>query len=843
MEQYDVTGMSCAACQARVEKAVSKVPGVTSCAVSLLTNSMGVEGSASESEIIKAVTEAGYGASKKGAKKNDTSSKDQTDVQIIKIRNRLIASVIILVPLMYVSMGHMMWNWPVPKFLCDNHIGIGLYEILLTIAVMVINGHFFVSGFKGLVHKSPNMDTLVSLGATASFGYSTFVLFKMTVLESRQDFEGVSVLGMDFYFESAAMILTLITVGKLLEAISKGRTTNALKSLIKLKPQSANVIRGDKEIRIPIEEVRVGDIFTVRPGESIPVDGIVVKGESAVNESALTGESIPVDKGLGDRVSQATINESGFIECRAQKVGEDTSLSKIIQMVSDAAATKAPIAKIADKVSLVFVPTVISIAIITFFVWLFCGESVGFAVARGVSVLVISCPCALGLATPVAIMVGSGVGAKSGIMFKTAASLEATGKVDIVCLDKTGTITKGEPKVTGLYPGKGISEDELLTFAYSLESGSEHPLAKAVKDEAVSRKLSPLDMEGFKVLPGNGLEALIAGKEAFAGSKDFISGKINLSKEEVDLSLRLSKEGMTPLFFVREGHLMGIIAVADVIKNDSHNAITSLKQLGVHTVMLTGDNEVTAKAIAKKAGVDDVIASVKPDEKAKCVTDFKGKGSVAMVGDGINDAPALTVADIGIAIGAGTDVAIDAADVVLMKSSLLDVVAAIRISRATLKNIHENLFWAFSYNLIGIPLAAGVFINAFGWKLNPMFGALAMSFSSFFVVTNALRLNMCKPYDGKHDRTVKKVFKEENISDIKSNSKEDTMEILVSGMMCAHCEAHVKKALEGLDGVTNASANHESGVVTLKTEKEVSIDAIKAAIEDAGYEFNGVKAD
>lgn len=843
MEQYDVTGMSCAACQARVEKAVSKVPGVTSCAVSLLTNSMGVEGSASESEIIKAVTEAGYGASKKGAKKNDTSSKDQTDVQIIKIRNRLIASVIILVPLMYVSMGHMMWNWPVPKFLCDNHIGIGLYEILLTIAVMVINGHFFVSGFKGLVHKSPNMDTLVSLGATASFGYSTFVLFKMTVLESRQDFEGVSVLGMDFYFESAAMILTLITVGKLLEAISKGRTTNALKSLIKLKPQSANVIRGDKEIRIPIEEVRVGDIFTVRPGESIPVDGIVVKGESAVNESALTGESIPVDKGLGDRVSQATINESGFIECRAQKVGEDTSLSKIIQMVSDAAATKAPIAKIADKVSLVFVPAVISIAIITFFVWLFCGESVGFAVARGVSVLVISCPCALGLATPVAIMVGSGVGAKSGIMFKTAASLEATGKVDIVCLDKTGTITKGEPKVTGLYPGKGISEDELLTFAYSLESGSEHPLAKAVKDEAVSRKLSPLDMEGFKVLPGNGLEALIAGKEAFAGSKDFISGKINLSKEEVDLSLRLSKEGMTPLFFVREGHLMGIIAVADVIKNDSHNAITSLKQLGVHTVMLTGDNEVTAKAIAKKAGVDDVIASVKPDEKAKCVTDFKGKGSVAMVGDGINDAPALTVADIGIAIGAGTDVAIDAADVVLMKSSLLDVVAAIRISRATLKNIHENLFWAFSYNLIGIPLAAGVFINAFGWKLNPMFGALAMSFSSFFVVTNALRLNMCKPYDGKHDRTVKKVFKEENISDIKSNSKEDTMEILVSGMMCAHCEAHVKKALEGLDGVTNASANHESGVVTLKTEKEVSIDAIKAAIEDAGYEFNGVKAD
>ena len=843
MEQYDVTGMSCAACQARVEKAVSKVPGVTSCAVSLLTNSMGVEGSATESEIIKAVEDAGYGASKKGAKKNTASSLDQTDAQIVKIRNRLIASVSLLIPLMYVSMGHMMWSWPVPGFMHGNHIGIGLYEMLLAIAVMVINGHFFVSGFKGLIHKSPNMDTLVSLGAAASFGYSTFVLFKMTVLESRGDFEGVSDLSMDFYFESAAMILTLITVGKLLEAISKGRTTNALKSLIKLKPQSANVIRGDKETNIPIEEVRVGDIFTVRPGESIPVDGIVVKGVSAVNESALTGESVPVDKGLGDRVSQATINESGYIECRAEKVGEDTSLSKIIQTVSDAAATKAPIAKVADKVSLVFVPTVISIAILTFIIWLLCGESVGFAVARGVSVLVISCPCALGLATPVAIMVGSGVGAKSGIMFKTAASLEATGKVNIVCLDKTGTITKGQPMVTGLYPEKGISEEELLKLAYSLEMGSEHPLAKAVNDEAASRKLRHFETEGFKVLPGNGVEALIEGKKAFAGSKDFISGKTTLSKEDVALSLKLSKEGMTPLFFVREGKLIGVIAVADVIKDDSRDAIASLKKLGVHTVMLTGDNSVTAKAIAEKAGVDEVIASVKPDEKALYVNRFKEKGSVAMVGDGINDAPALTVADIGIAIGAGTDVAIDAADVVLMKSSLTDVAAAIRISRATLKNIHENLFWAFSYNLIGIPLAAGVFINAFGWKLNPMFGALAMSFSSFFVVSNALRLNLIKPYSGKHDKTIKSVFKEDDISDIKSKSEEDTMEILVAGMMCAHCEAHVKKALEGLDGVKEATADHESGVVTLKTEKEVSIDAIKAAIEDAGYEFNGVKAD
>ena len=843
MEQYDVTGMSCAACQARVEKAVSKVPGVTSCAVSLLTNSMGVEGSATESEIIKAVEDAGYGASKKGAKKNTASSLDQTDAQIVRIRDRLIASVSLLIPLMYVSMGHMMWSWPVPGFMHGNHIGIGLYEMLLAIAVMVINGHFFVSGFKGLIHKSPNMDTLVSLGAAASFGYSTFVLFKMTVLESRGDFEGVSDLSMDFYFESAAMILTLITVGKLLEAISKGRTTNALKSLIKLKPQSANVIRGDKETNIPIEEVRVGDMFTVRPGESIPVDGIVVKGESAVNESALTGESIPVDKGVGDRVSQATINESGYIECRAERVGEDTSLSKIIKTVSDAAATKAPIAKVADKVSLVFVPAVISIAVLTFIIWLLCGESVGFAVARGVSVLVISCPCALGLATPVAIMVGSGVGAKSGIMFKTAASLEATGKVNIVCLDKTGTITKGQPKVTGVYPAKGVLEDQLLAFAYSLESSSEHPLAKAVNDEDASRKLKPIETEGFKALPGNGVKALIEGKEAFAGSRDFISGKTTLSKDEVDLSLKLSKEGMTPLFFVHEGKLWGIIAIADVIKDDSMDAIESLKKLGVHTVMLTGDNEVTAKAIAKKAGVDQVIASVKPDEKAKYVARFKEMGSVAMVGDGINDAPALTTADIGIAIGAGTDVAIDAADVVLMKSSLTDAAAAIRISRAALKNIYENLFWAFSYNLIGIPLAAGVFINAFGWKLNPMFGALAMSLSSFFVVSNALRLNLVKPYSGKHDKAIKNVFREDDISDIKSNNEENTMEILVAGMMCAHCEAHVKKALEGLDGVKEANADHESGVVALKTEKEVSIDAIKAAIEDAGYEFNGVKAD
>ena len=839
MEQYIVTGMSCAACSSRVEKAVSKVPGVTSCSVSLLTNSMGVEGTASEQEIIKAVADAGYGASKKGegAAKTQSSSasagedmlKDRTTPALKK---RLIASLGFLIVLMYFSMGHMMWGWPVPGFMKDNHVMMGLLQMLLTIAVMVINQKFFISGFKGMIHRAPNMDTLVALGSGASLVYSTYALFAMTDAQMRGDMDAVMSYMHDFYFESAAMILALITVGKMLEARSKGKTTDALKGLMKLAPKTAVVIRGEKEVQVSIEQVQKGDCFVVKPGENIPVDGEVIEGNSAVNESALTGESIPVDKAVGDKVSAATVNQSGYLKCRATRVGEDTTLSQIIQMVSDAAATKAPIAKIADRVSGVFVPTVITIAVITIIVWLIAGQSIGFALSRGIAVLVISCPCALGLATPVAIMVGNGMGARNGIMFKTAVSLEETGKMQIVALDKTGTITSGEPKVTDIIPAAGVTEDTLLKYAYALENKSEHPLARAILEKAKEENAGIEEVTGFQALPGNGLTAILDGHTLYGGNHTFISSKVSVDGDIQKKAEKLAEAGKTPLFFGNEDRLLGVIAVADVIKEDSPQAIKELQNMGIHVVMLTGDNERTAKAIGQQAGVDEVIAGVLPEGKEQVIRKLKEKGKVAMVGDGINDAPALTRADMGIAIGAGTDVAIDAADVVLMKSRLSDVPAAIRMSRATLRNIHENLFWAFFYNIIGIPLAAGVWYPLFGWKLNPMFGAAAMSLSSFCVVSNALRLNLFKMYDASKDKKLK--AKKEK----KRSKKEDkTMKKImhIEGMMCGHCEAAVKKALEALPQVDEAVVSHEAGTAELTLNAEIADDVLKKTVEDKDY--------
>lgn len=837
--------MSCAACSSRVEKAVSKVPGVTSCSVSLLTNSMGVEGTASEQEIIKAVADAGYGASKKGegTAKTQSSSvsagedmlKDRTTPALKK---RLIASLGFLIVLMYFSMGHMMWGWPVPGFMKDNHVMMGLLQMLLTITVMVINQKFFISGFKGLIHRAPNMDTLVALGSGASFVYSTYALFAMTDAQMHGDMDAVMSYMHDFYFESAAMILALITVGKMLEARSKGKTTDALKGLMKLAPKTAVVIRGEKEVQVSIEQVQKGDCFVVKPGENIPVDGEVIEGNSAVNESALTGESIPVDKAVGDKVSAATVNQSGYLKCRATRVGEDTTLSQIIQMVSDAAATKAPIAKIADRVSGVFVPMVITIAVLTIIVWLIAGQSIGFALSRGIAVLVISCPCALGLATPVAIMVGNGMGARNGIMFKTAVSLEETGKMQIVALDKTGTITSGEPKVTDIIPAAGVTEDTLLKCAYALENKSEHPLARAILENAKEENAGIEEVTGFQALPGNGLTAILDDLTLYGGNYTFISSKVSVDGDIQKKAEKLAEAGKTPLFFGNEDRLLGVIAVADVIKEDSPQAIKELQNMGIHVVMLTGDNERTAKAIGQQAGVDEVIAGVLPEGKEQVIRKLKEKGKVAMVGDGINDAPALTRADMGIAIGAGTDVAIDAADVVLMKSRLSDVPAAIRMSRATLRNIHENLFWAFFYNIIGIPLAAGVWYPLFGWKLNPMFGAAAMSLSSFCVVSNALRLNLFKMYDASKDKKLK--AKKEK----KRSKKEDkTMKKImhIEGMMCGHCEAAVKKALEALPQVDEAVVSHEAGTAELTLNAEIADDVLKKTVEDKDYTVTSVE--
>ena len=841
MEQYTVTGMSCAACSSRVEKAVSKVPGVTSCSVSLLTNSMGVEGTASQSEIIAAVEAAGYGASVKGADAGAKSKGASMDEDALKdretpvMKRRLIASLCFLIPLMYISMGHMMWNWPLPGFLDGNHVAMGLIQLLFTGIIMVINQKFFINGFKGLLHGAPNMDTLVALGSGASFIYSTYALFAMTDAQVKMDMEGVMSYMHEFYFESAAMILTLITVGKMLEAHSKGKTTDALKSLMKLAPKTAVVLKNGVETEVSIDQVKKGDIFVVRPGENIPVDGIVLEGTSAVNEAALTGESIPVDKAEGDKVSAATMNQSGFLKCEATRVGEDTTLSQIIQMVSDAAATKAPIAKIADRVSGVFVPAVITIAVLTTIVWLIAGQSVGFALARGISVLVISCPCALGLATPVVIMVGNGMGAKNGIMFKTAVSLEETGKMQIVALDKTGTITSGEPKVTDMIPAEGISEEELLGFAYALERKSEHPLARAILQEAEERRIDADEVEDFRAVPGNGLSAVLAGKTIYGGNKKFIQAKTSVDAGTQKKAEDLAAEGKTPLFFAKEDQLVGIIAVADVIKEDSPEAVKELQNMGIHVVMLTGDNERTAKAIGHQASVDEVIADVLPDGKEAVIRKLKKKGKVAMVGDGINDAPALTRADMGIAIGAGTDIAIDAADVVLMKSRLSDVPAAIRMSKATLRNIHENLFWAFFYNVIGIPLAAGAWYPLFGWKLNPMFGAAAMSLSSFCVVTNALRLNWFKMYDASKDKKIKSKVRE--IKEEKTMTK--TMKI--EGMMCGHCEATVKKTLEAIEGVEGAEVSHENGTAVVTLAAEVADEVLKKAVEDKDYKVTGIE--
>ena len=857
MKQYLVTGMSCAACSSRVEKAVSKVEGVENCSVSLLTNSMGVEGTASDEAVIKAVEDAGYGASLKtshtASDKNGTSQKSgsqgmyasQDDMLKDRVtpvlKKRLITSVGFLIVLMYISMGHMMWGWPLPSFLEGNHVAMGLIQMLLTIIIMVINQKFFISGFRGLLHKSPNMDTLVALGSGAAFVYSTYALFAMTDAQVRMDMDGVMHYMHEFYFESAAMILTLITVGKMLEAHSKGKTTDAIKSLMKLAPKTANIIRDGSELNVPVENVKKGDIFIVRPGENIPVDGIVVEGSSAVNEAALTGESIPVDKSAGDNVSAATLNQSGFLKCEASRVGEDTTLSQIIQMVSDAAATKAPIAKIADRVSGVFVPAVITIALITIAVWLIAGQSVGFALARGISVLVISCPCALGLATPVAIMVGNGMGAKNGMMFKTASSLEETGKIDIVALDKTGTITSGEPKVTDIICADGFGKNDLLENAYSIEMLSEHPLAKAVtgyvKDNKRDIFNKKYNITEFQALAGNGLSGINGEDKITGGSLKFMSNTVNVPKEMDKKAQELAEQGKTPLLFAKNDKLLGIIAVADVIKEESGQAVKELHDMGVRVVMLTGDNERTAKAIGRQAGVDEVIAGVLPDGKEAVIRKLKESGKVAMVGDGINDAPALTRADIGIAIGAGTDIAIDAADIVLMKSRLTDVSAAIRLSRATLRNIHENLFWAFFYNIIGIPLAAGVWIPLFGWTLNPMFGAAAMSLSSFCVVTNALRLNLFKVYDDSHDR--KRVKKHDN----NKNSKgEKNMEktLNIEGMMCGHCEARVKKALEALAQVDEAVVSHESGTAVVKLNADVDNAVLKEAVEAQDYKVTGI---
>ena len=843
MEQYQVTGMSCAACSARVEKAVSKVPGVTSCSVSLLTNSMAVEGTADEAAIVAAVTEAGYGAKRKAAEPSAARPSEALealeDRETPKLKRRLIASVGFLLVLMYLSMGHMMWGWPLPGFLAGNHVAMGLTEMLLTIIIMVINQRFFISGFRSLLHRAPNMDTLVALGSTAAFGYSTYALFAMTAAQLHGDAELVMHYMDEFYFESAAMILTLITVGKMLEARSKGKTTDALKSLMKLAPKTATVVRAGKETVVPIEQVRTGDIFVVRPGETIPVDGVVEEGSSAVNEAALTGESIPVDKAAGDAVSAATLNQSGFLRCRASRVGEDTTLSQIIRMVSNAAATKAPIAKVADRVSGVFVPAVIGIALVTFAVWMLAGQTVGYALARAISVLVISCPCALGLATPVAIMVGNGVGARHGILFKTAASLESAGRVEIVALDKTGTITQGEPEVTDLLPAPGVTEDELLRLANALEQRSEHPLACAVVRRAAG--MDAPDVTDFRAVPGNGLTAELDGQKLAGGNLAFVQSLAAIPQETQDRAARLAEQGKTPLFFCRSGKLLGVIAVADIIKPDSPQAVRELQGMGIRVVMLTGDNERTAKAIGAQAGVDEVIAGVLPDGKEAVIRRLKEQGKVAMVGDGINDAPALTRADTGIAIGAGTDVAIDAADVVLMKSRLLDVPAAIRLSRATLRNIHENLFWAFFYNVIGIPLAAGAWIHLLGWEMNPMFGAAAMSLSSFCVVTNALRLNLFHIRSTKHDHKRKNHAKQtvaKTAEDHKENKEETSMEktMKIEGMMCGHCEARVKKCLEALPGVEKAEVSHVSGTAVLTLSAPVDDALLKKTVEDQGYQ-------
>ncbi len=827
MKKFNVTGMSCAACSSRVEKAVSKVEGVQSCSVSLLTNSMGVEGSASEESIIAAVEKAGYGASVAGAEKKQSAETDQLkDKDTPVLMHRLIASVGFLVVLMYISMGHMMWGWPLPAFFADNHIAMGLAQLLLCVIIMVINQKFFISGFKGLIHRSPNMDTLVALGSGASFVYSVYALFAMTDAQVKGNAELVMSYMHEFYFESAAMILTLITVGKMLEAHSKGKTTNALKALLNLAPKKATLLIDGKETEVTIDKVKKGDAFVVRPGESIPVDAEITDGSTAVDESALTGESIPVDKVVGDTVSAGTINKSGFIKCSATAVGEDTALSQIIKMVSDAAATKAPVAKIADKVSGVFVPAVIVIALITIAVWLLCGQTVGYALARGISVLVISCPCALGLATPVAIMVGNGMGARKGILFKTAASLEEAGKTQIAVLDKTGTITKGEPKVTDIIPFE-ITENELLKYAYSIEAKSEHPLAKAIIVKAEELSLNPYEVTDFKAESGSGLSAEYNGKKIIGGSKKYISSIIGISNDILSKADKLSEEGKTPLFFILDNKLLGIIAVADVIKEESPQAIKQLQNMGIKVVMLTGDNERTAKAVGKLAGVDEVIAGVMPDGKEKVVAELKKQGKVLMVGDGINDAPALTRADIGMAIGSGTDIAIDAADVVFMKSKLTDVPAAVRLSRKTLRNIHENLFWAFIYNVIGIPLAAGAWIPLLGWQLNPMFGAAAMSLSSFCVVTNALRLNFFDITNPKKDRKIKYKSKKDD------NAMTKTMKI--DGMMCSHCEGRVKQSLEGLAQVSQAEVSHEKGTAVVTLTAEVSNDVLKKTVEDQGY--------
>lgn len=836
MEQYNVTGMSCAACSARVEKAVKNIPGVSECSVNLLTNSMGVEGSAAPEQIIAAVEEAGYGAAVKGQSSEDRKAADYDnalkDTETPHMKKRLIASLSLLIPLMYVSMGHLMWGWPLPSFFDDNHVAMGLLQLLLTTAIMVCNQKFFINGWKGILHKSPNMDTLVALGAGASYLYSVYALFAMTDAQVKGNADAVMTYMHEFYFESAAMILTLITVGKLLEARSKGRTTDALKGLMKLAPKTATVIRDGKETVAGIEEVRIGDHFVVRPGENIPVDGIVVEGSSAVNEAALTGESIPVDKAAGDTVSAATLNQSGFLRCEATRVGEDTTLSQIIQMVSDASATKAPIAKIADQVSGVFVPVVIGIAVLTIAIWLLSGQTVGFALARGISVLVISCPCALGLATPVAIMVGNGMGAKHGIMFKTAESLEQAGKTQIIALDKTGTITSGEPKVTDIISCNGFSEDELLTAAYSLEKKSEHPLAKAILALGKERNVQGNEVAEFQTVAGNGLSGKWNGNSYVGGNQRFIENYGIISKEVEKQAAALAMEGKTPLYFSCNDKLMGMIAVADVIKEDSPQAIKQLQNMGIHVVMLTGDNERTANAVGQHAGVDEVIAGVLPDGKESVIRSLKEKGAVTMVGDGINDAPALTRADIGIAIGAGTDIAIDAADVVLMRSRLSDVPAAIRLSRATLRNIKENLFWAFIYNVIGIPLAAGVWYPLFGWKLNPMFGAAAMSLSSVCVVTNALRLNLLSMYNAKKDKKIRNHKKE-------NKNMEKTMKI--DGMMCGHCEARVKKTLEALQEVNEAVVSHENGTAIVKLNGAIADDVLKKAVEEQDYKVTEIK--
>lgn len=845
MEQYSVTGMTCAACQARVEKVVSNVPGVTDVSVSLLTNSMGVEGTATSADIVAAVEKAGYHASVKGAQMESSQGAEAlADTETPKLLKRLIISLIFLMPLMYLSMGHMMWNWPLPGFLNNNHVGMGLAQLLFTVIIMVINQRFFISGFTSLIHRAPNMDTLVAMGATAAFGYSTYALFAMTVAQTAGNDKLVMSYMHEFYFESAAMILTLITLGKTLEAYSKGKTTDALKSLMNLAPKMATVVRNEQEILISADQVKKGDIFLVKPGESIPVDGIVLEGNSAIDEAALTGESIPVDKAVGDTVSAATINQSGFIKCEATRVGEDTTLSQIIKMVSDAAATKAPIAKIADKVSGIFVPAVITIAIITIIGWLLAGESVGFALARGISVLVISCPCALGLATPVAIMVGNGVGAKHGILFKTAVSLEEAGKVDIVALDKTGTITNGQPKVTDILPVDGISEQELLETAFSLEKKSEHPLAKAIVEYGEEKNFTVSVVDNFKAVPGNGLTGTLNEETLIGGNLLFIEKSLSISKELKHSAEQLASAGKTPLFFAKENRLLGMIAVADVIKEDSPQAIKELKAMGIHVVMLTGDNERTAKAIGEQAGVDNVIAGVLPDGKESVIQALGKKGKVAMVGDGINDAPALTRADVGIAIGAGTDVAMDAADVVLMKSKLADVPAAIRLSRGVLRNIHENLFWAFFYNTIGIPLAAGLLIPVLGWKLNPMFGAAAMSLSSFCVVTNALRLNLLNIRSTKKDKKKKNAI-DVSLININNNEKKEVNEMTktmnIKGMMCGHCEAAVKKALEALPEVASAEVSHEKGTAVVTLEKEIADDVLKKTVEDKDYEVVEIK--